>query len=29
MKKVVKTAVNSILVEQVKQVKWIGRVSEQ
>ncbi|TCP57661.1 hypothetical protein EV586_102105 [Tumebacillus sp. BK434] len=28
MKKVVKATVNSTLVEQVKQVKWIGRVSE-
>lgn len=28
MKKVVKATVNSTLVEQVKQVKWIGRVQE-
>lgn len=28
MKKVVKATVNSALVEQVKQVKWIGRVQE-
>lgn len=29
MKKVVKATVNSTLVEQVKQLRWIGRVSEQ